>query len=95
MQTKFTLSIDENVIKEAKKVAKKNKMSLSRMVADYFLALVKVSNKSVSYSPILREISGVLSSRKSQKKYLDQYKNHLKVCKYGLEILLKVLFFLP
>ena len=48
MAKKLTLNIDEKIIEEAKKYARKKQKSLSRIVQDYLKVIVKLNNKEVS-----------------------------------------------
>ncbi len=80
METKLTLSMDEEVIKKAKEFAKKNQTSLSRLIETYFSNLTKkekVDNKKV-ISPSVKKLSGVLQLpndfdyKKDRQKYLQE-----------------------
>jgi predicted HicB family RNase H-like nuclease len=44
MNTKLTLNIDQNVIEEAKTYAKKNSVSLSKLIENYLFSLTKKNN---------------------------------------------------
>ena len=50
MAKKLTLNIDENIIEEAKKYARKKQKSLSRIVQDYLKFIIKLNNKEDSIS---------------------------------------------
>lgn len=78
MDTKLTLRLDEEVIREAKRFARSKNTSLSRVVADYFKALSAQRNEKPVSSPILAEIAGVLSGQGGAKKMLKDYKKHLE-----------------
>lgn len=73
MNTKLTLTIDSQTIKEAKQYAKKNKTSLSRLVEFYFRAITSTPEKSIqSIPPITRSLTGIASFKtdKSDKELL-------------------------
>lgn len=58
MSTKLTLSLDEVVIKAAKKYAKDHKTSISRLVEQYFLDLI-YSKPKKRYPKELQDLIGV------------------------------------
>lgn len=78
MATKLTLRMDEKLIKNAKKVAGSRKVSLSRMVSDYFKYISTQQKKEFVESPVLSEIAGILPSKHEKKKILDKYKRHIE-----------------
>ncbi len=58
MNTKLTLSIEENTIKRAKDYAKSHNRSLSDLIETYLNALtVEDSNEDIEISPYVRSIS--------------------------------------
>ncbi|MBN2442558.1 MAG: hypothetical protein JXJ04_14485 [Spirochaetales bacterium] len=61
METKLTLKLEQSVIQSAKQYAKKNNKSLSKLVEDYFKNLVSENKSKRQYSPLVEELSGVLS----------------------------------
>ena len=61
METKLTLRIDKELIHKAKDNARLKRVSLSRMVADYFKTLSAVSQQEPPEPPVLSEIMGILS----------------------------------
>ena len=73
MQTKLTLRLDDEVIKKAKAIAKKNGKSLSKIVEDYFaninIAGLKDQQK---LTPRVQSLKGLLKGSKiSKKDYFD------------------------
>ena len=62
MDVKLTLSIDENVIKDAKELAKKDHTSLSKMIENYLFNLTKKESKQPpqDISPLVKSLSGIL-----------------------------------
>ena len=78
METKLTLRLEESLINEAKKIARLKGVSLSRMVADYFKAIKDGTKKVKIESPILSEITGILSPDLDNKKLIKGYKELLK-----------------
>lgn len=78
MGTKLTLRMDEAVIRKAKRLASARKVSLSRMVSDYFKSLSVQHNEEAIDSPILQELTGILSPKTNNKKLLNSYKKHIE-----------------
>ncbi len=78
MGAKLTLRLDEALIKNAKRLAKIKKISLSRMVSDYFKSISAQQKKEIVDSPILSEITGILPSKADNKKLLKSYKKHIE-----------------
>jgi Family of unknown function (DUF6364) len=80
METKLTLRMDEKIITAAKIHARKQGISLSQLVADY---LRVISNKKASASafkptPILAEITGVLSKTSGKNNLRNEYHKYLE-----------------
>lgn len=61
METKLTLKLDQEVIFAVKKYAEVHQRSLSRLVEDYFRSLVTDDQPASKYSPLVQELSGVIS----------------------------------
>ncbi|MDR3217936.1 MAG: DUF6364 family protein [Dysgonamonadaceae bacterium] len=67
MNAKLTLTIEQSIIEKAKKIAKKQKHSLSGLIENYLLALTKESVKDgedIVLTPIVKSLK---SSYKAQK----------------------------
>ncbi|MCD6396539.1 MAG: hypothetical protein J7L71_03280 [Spirochaetaceae bacterium] len=83
METKLTLSLDKEIIQEAKKYAKKQKTSLSNMVENYFYYLTSDKpgkvNKIKEKTPITDKLLG---SVKIDKFDADKLKEEYLVEKY-------------
>lgn len=77
MSTKLTLLLEDSLIRNAKKTARSKGVSLSRMVADYFRSMESQQKKIKVESPVLSEISGILSNKKDTRKLLSDYKNRI------------------
>ena len=88
MAKKLTLNIDEKIIEEAKKYARKKQKSLSRIVQDYLKVIVKLNNKEVSsfsksteieLSPTVKQLLGsVKIDQEKLKKINDEKFKYLK-----------------
>lgn len=81
MTTKLTLSIDEEVIKNAKRFSKKNGISVSRMVEIFLKQSVKTSPakstvKKEELPPLLKKMYGAAKT-KDNRKYRDVYREYI------------------
>jgi len=76
METKLTLKLDKNVINLVKVYAESNNRSLSKLVEDYFRKLILENEPKKRFSPLVEELSGVISEKELQKldyvSYLEQ-----------------------
>jgi hypothetical protein len=63
METKLTLKLDQKVINSVKVYAEKNNRSLSKLVEDYFRKLISEKEPQKRYSPLVEELSGVISEK--------------------------------
>ena len=70
--SKLTLSVDEAVISRAKRYAKKQGVSVSKMVEAYLAAVVAPNTLAAPHTPILRSVRGVLKNAD-----VKDYKRHL------------------
>lgn len=59
MDTKLTLSLSKAVIDRAKKYARKENKSLSKLVEDYFSKLSAEAPKTDDITPLVKKLSGV------------------------------------
>jgi hypothetical protein len=67
MYTKLTLSIDQNVIESAKKYAKNQKRSVSKLVEEYLSSISLSADKKIEYNtlgPITKELVGIIKINK-------------------------------
>ncbi|WP_316805742.1 DUF6364 family protein [Pedobacter agri] len=79
MDTKLTLKLDQEIIEKAKNYASKQKLSLSRLVENYFNSLTSGElNNGLEISPFVKSLSsGIqipadLDYKKERNDYLDQ-----------------------
>jgi len=61
METKLTLKMDQEIIQSAKNYAENNKRSLSKLVEDYFRNLITENEPKKEFSPLVEELSGIIS----------------------------------
>jgi hypothetical protein len=69
---KLTLSVDEAVIGRAKRYAKKQGVSVSKMVEAYLSAVADPPTRVTADTPVLRSVRGIL-----KKADVKDYKRHL------------------
>ncbi len=70
--SKLTLSVDDAVISRAKRFAKKQGVSVSKMVEAYLAAVAEPRAPVAADTPILRSVRGVLKNAD-----LKDYRRHL------------------
>jgi len=73
MQTKLTLTVDQNVIESAKEYAKRNKRSLSNIIEEYLKSLSEASNtkRKPKLSKIVKELKGSVKDPDPSKSYKE------------------------
>jgi hypothetical protein len=81
MNTKLTLTIEKDVISEAKRYAKEKGSSLSEIVENYFIFLTKsIKSKEFELSPTVKALKGSIKAPKDfdYKAILNEeiYKKH-------------------
>ena len=81
MEIKLTLSLDASVLSKAKQYAKSQNMTLSKLVEMYLISLTNKQMEDMKISPIVEELTGVISLEEDdfRKVYTDYLINkHLK-----------------
>jgi hypothetical protein len=78
MEAKLTLRLDEEIIKSAKNYAKKNRTSVSKLVSSYLSSLTYPEKSAYTISPIVKEISGIITSEIDTARLVDEYHQHLQ-----------------
>ena len=58
MQTKLTLTLEQNIIEQAKKYAKQKGRSLSELIENYLKVVLQDNDESVKLSPSIRKLKG-------------------------------------
>ncbi|MDT0645019.1 DUF6364 family protein [Zunongwangia sp. F363] len=61
MDKKLTLSLNESIIETAKRYAKANNISLSKLIESYLGSLTKEEMKKMEISPLVKSLSGVIT----------------------------------
>jgi hypothetical protein len=69
---KLTLSVDARVVSRAKDYAKREGISISKMVETWLAAVAESPARSPGTAPILRSVRGVLRNAD-----VDEYRKHL------------------
>jgi hypothetical protein len=60
METKLTLKLKKNIIDRAKKYARDQEISLSKLIENYLNVITAPSDKKKDISPLVKSISGVI-----------------------------------
>lgn len=60
MDKKLTLSLNQDIIREAKVYAKENNVSLSKLIENYLAALTRKRSKKIRITPLVKSLSGVV-----------------------------------
>lgn len=65
MDKKLTLSLNQGIIERAKRYAKSNNTSLSKMIEAYFDSLTRTDeSEGIKITPLVRSLSGVIELSK-------------------------------
>ena len=76
MDKKLTLSLNESVIENAKLFAKKNKISLSKLIETYLESVVENKTEKPAITPLVKSLSGVIELPTGLA-VRDEYTNYL------------------
>ncbi len=60
MDTKLTLKLEQTVIEKAKKYAKDQKTSISRLIENYLLSITNDQESDDTITPLVRSLSGII-----------------------------------
>ncbi len=73
MDSKLTLKLNNGVIEQAKKYAKENNISLSRMIENYLTVITENRSEEMEISPLVKSLTGVikLENKDYDKDYTD------------------------
>lgn len=61
MDKKLTLSLDKSIIERAKKYAKSNNISLSKLIESYLTTLIQQKRNPTEITPLVESLSGVIN----------------------------------
>lgn len=76
MNTKLTLSVNENIIEQAKIYAKENQTSLSKLIENYLSSLITEKKSARSVTSLVESLTGVIPTGTSDN-YKDEYTEYL------------------
>ncbi len=76
MDKKLTLSLNEGVIENAKLYAKKNRISLSKLIESYLQSIAENRTKEVEITPLVKSLSGVIDLP-TDFNIRDEYTNYI------------------
>ncbi|MBD0352573.1 MAG: ribbon-helix-helix protein, CopG family [Flavisolibacter sp.] len=82
MTTRLSLTIDEEVAKKVKAIAKKKNMSVSALAQQYFVRLLE--SESADKKPSLMALAGIVKNKNVSDEDLDKIKEEYLRKKYGL-----------
>lgn len=74
MNTKLTLSLNQQIIEKAKAYAKSQDMSLSNLIENYLHSLTQTTEKEPKISSLVENLTGVIPSQSDEmdkKEYYD------------------------
>ncbi|MDD5199651.1 MAG: DUF6364 family protein [Terrimicrobiaceae bacterium] len=74
MNTKLTLRLDEKLVSQAKREARKRGISVSKMVADYFWGIGTDRKDGEALPPATNALLGSLRGKKADR---ESYRRHL------------------
>ena len=77
MDTKLTVRVPRHLLENAKRYARENNTTLTELISAY-LQNIPTEQESIGQAPIVRRLTGLLSSNIS----VEDYKKHLEE-KYG------------
>ena len=76
MNTKLTLSLDRDIIEQAKQFAQSQHQSLSKLIEGYLRQVTASKDLNMPVTPIVASLSGVLDARKV-KDHKREYTDYL------------------
>ncbi|MCF8360317.1 MAG: DUF6364 family protein [Prolixibacteraceae bacterium] len=82
MQTKLTLTIEQNIINQAKGYAKSKGRSLSELIENYLKAVLEDNKNTIELSPSIKNLKGAIKLPNNFD-YKNELTNSLSE-KYGL-----------
>lgn len=74
MNTKLTLSLDKEIIEEAKTYAKSHRVSLSKLIENYLNSITRKSNKKSTVSELVESLTGIIPNDYDER---DDYRNFI------------------
>jgi|TARA_R110000868_G_scaffold92579_2_gene256888 antitoxin component of RelBE/YafQ-DinJ toxin-antitoxin module len=75
MESKLTLKLDRNVINNAKTYAKKQNISLSKLIENYLNKITHDKNEIFDVTPLVESLTGIIDLKESD--YRKEYNDFL------------------
>ncbi|ELR70705.1 hypothetical protein C900_03478 [Fulvivirga imtechensis AK7] len=75
MDSKLTLKLNQQIIDQAKKYAKENNTSLSKLIENYLQAVTSRKKKRSKISPLVESLTGVIKAENTD--YKKDYTDYL------------------
>ncbi|OGR07230.1 MAG: hypothetical protein A2511_12505 [Deltaproteobacteria bacterium RIFOXYD12_FULL_50_9] len=76
MQAKLTLSIDRELIEQAKEFSRRQQKSLSKMVENYLRQATTTFSREESLTPLVKELSGLIKPDEADRRK-NEYAEYL------------------
>ncbi|NDV83266.1 DUF6364 family protein [Bacteroides sp. 51] len=75
MNTKLTLNVDKGIVEEAKRYARKHRVSLSNLIENYLNSLVEKPKEKKEVSALVESLTGIIPDTKDER---NEYRDHLQ-----------------
>lgn len=66
MNTKLTLNVDKDIVEEAKRYARKHRVSLSNLIENYLNSLVEKPKENKDISALVESLTGIIPDSKDK-----------------------------
>ena len=74
MNAKLTLILNKDLVKDAKKYAKSNNLSLSKIVENHLRSLISDSEIRTKISPLVESLTGIIPDEVNER---EEYRDYL------------------
>lgn len=74
MNSKLTLILNKDLVKDAKKYAKSNNLSLSKIVENHLRSLISDSEIRTKISPLVESLTGIIPDEVNER---EEYRDYL------------------
>lgn len=76
MNAKLTLSLEKEIIEQAKEFSRKQHKSLSKLVENYLRQITRSAPQNESITPLVAELSGLIKPDRAKRRK-DEYADYL------------------
>jgi hypothetical protein len=76
MQAKLTLSLEKEVVEQAKAFSRRQHKSLSKLVENYLRQVIRTPDSEQPVTPLVKELSGVIAPKGADKRK-EEYADYL------------------